>query len=110
MTPETFLHDLIKISKYRAKDKNKEHSINDTDIMIIYNKQNGKCAITGTPLTFIVGQNKVPTNMSLDRINSEIGYTVDNTQIVCYIVNIMKNKMSIDDLKFWCSIILNPEK
>jgi len=68
----------------------------------IYLKQNGLCAITKEKLTNIAGKGKVKTNISIDRIDSNIPYTLDNIQLVCYIVNIMKNIFTEAELKEWC--------
>ena len=62
-----------------------------------YIKQNKKCALSGMPISF---QNDHPSGQkyigrsctaSIDRIDSNKGYTVDNIQLVHKDVNIMKN-------------------
>ena len=56
-------------------------------------------------MTWEVLNGKVPTNLSLDRIDSSQGYTEDNVQLVCRIVNIMKNDLSVDEFVGWCKLI-----
>lgn len=73
----------------------------------LYNKQNGKCAISGEILTFTQGTGRCPTNISIDRIDSKIGYDPYNIQLVCHKVNIMKAELSTENLKDWCRKILN---
>lgn len=46
------------------------------------------------------------TNVSIDRIDSSIGYKEDNIQLVCHIVNLMKHDLSIEELKTWCKRII----
>lgn len=72
----------------------------------LYYRQAGQCAITGLPMTMTLGHGKVPTNASIDRINPSRGYEKSNVQLVCFIVNIMKYNMSMEDLVFWCEAII----
>lgn len=77
-------------------------------MMKMLENQNYKCAISNQPLTFIkvYGAGRVNTNASIDQIRAGEGYTEDNVQIVCDIVNRMKIDMDMEELKFWCSEIL----
>lgn len=77
-------------------------------MMEILEKQNFKCAISNQPLTFVKihGAGRVSTNASIDQIRAGEGYTEDNVQIVCDIVNRMKIDMDMEELKFWCNEIL----
>ena len=74
----------------------------------LLDKQNGLCAISGVPLTFIKipGQGRVNTNASVDQIIAGGGYAEDNVQLVCDVVNRMKIDMTEKELKFWCRAIL----
>lgn len=71
-------------------------------------KQEGICAISGQTLTFIKkpGSGVVYTNASIDQIEAGGGYTEDNVQLVCHIVNLMKSTMSEEELTFWCRAIV----
>jgi len=75
-------------------------------LMDKFNQQGGKCAISGIEMTHIAGKGKVKTNVSIDRIESSLGYEPDNIQLVCYIVNIIKNDFSKEDLIYWCKKII----
>lgn len=72
----------------------------------IWKRQGGCCALTGIEMTFIKGKGRVPTNCSLDRIDSRKPYTRDNLHLVCYQVNCMKGELGMKQLKFWCNAIL----
>ena len=72
------------------------------DIKSLWEKQNGKCAITGvkmilppTTAHFNIG----PKCASIDRINNDDCYTPDNIQLVCYSVNLARNVFSIEEIK-----------
>jgi len=58
-------------------------------------------------MTNIIGNGKVSTNLSIDRIDCNVGYTVDNIQLVCNSVNTMRNNLSIKDFITFCQNIIN---
>lgn len=59
----------------------------------LYEKQKGLCALSGIKMTWDILSGKVPTNVSIDRISSYEGYSTDNVQLVCTIVNLMKHNL-----------------
>ena len=67
-----------------------------------WDEQNGLCALSGTPMTYISGQGLVDTNVSIDRIDSNKPYEKDNIQLICHRLNTMKSNLS--DVLFvdWC--------
>lgn len=80
-------------------------------LMSLWDKQNGRCAITALKMTFIFGKGRTNTNVSVDRIIPELGYVKGNIQLVCMIVNQMKSNLTMDELIFYCeSILLNSIK
>lgn len=60
------------------------------DLFEIYAKQSGRCALTGFELTYLRGKGRVQTNVSLDRLDNELGYTKENVQLTCLKANEMK--------------------
>jgi hypothetical protein len=97
-----FIKRLISGKKSATKEKRCFDKDFDADFLYnLYLKQNGLCAITKEKMTNIAGKGKVATNISIDRIDNSISYTRNNVQLVCYIVNIMKNSFTIDELKDW---------
>jgi hypothetical protein len=76
----------------------------------LWNKQEGKCAISGVEMSY--QRNKRQHNMnncSVDRIDSSGNYTIDNIQLVCWIVNRMKGENTTEDLIQWCNHIINKQ-
>lgn len=69
------------------KRKNFECSISVEYVKSIWQKQEGRCAYTKLPLTADANQ---LTTMSLDRIDSDVGYVEGNVQLVCISINRMK--------------------
>lgn len=92
--------------------KKERSAISKEYILELLEKQNGKCAISGIEMTFIKipGHPKVHTNLSIDRIDSSKGYEVGNVHLVCAIVNIMKNTLSLEELKWWCTKICSVQE
>jgi hypothetical protein len=69
------------------KRKQFECSISVEYVKSIWQKQEGRCAYTKLPLTADANQ---LTTMSLDRIDSDVGYVEGNVQLVCVSINRMK--------------------
>lgn len=63
------------------------------DIKELIAKQNNKCVYTGYDLEWSHNNNY---KASIDRIDSSKGYTRDNIQLVCFIVNQAKSDLSDD--------------
>lgn len=96
---------------YGAKDratKNKiEFNISIEDLLSLWNSQNGLCAISNVPMTFCLDNGRTFTNVSIDRINPNLGYIKENIQLVCMAVNQMKSDMSLEELYMFCEAIIN---
>jgi hypothetical protein len=93
--------------RQRARKSGIKCNINAEFLKVLLERQGGLCAISGIPLSFIKGQGHIPTNASVDRIDSAEGYTKDNVQLVAHQVNTMKSNLSIDQLMDWCKLVLN---
>lgn len=98
-SPRHFMNGL---THKKIKDRNLTVDFLDS----LYKKQNGKCAISGRDMTYITGQGRVPTNISIDRIDSSKGYEEENCQLTCLQVNLMKQNLHESDLVFWCEDIV----
>lgn len=100
-----------KYIKHLIQKPNRKH-LKLEEVLDLYNRQGGKCALSGVELTFVKIPNheKVHTNLSIDRIDSSKGYDIDNIQLVAAIVNIMKSTLSVKELIQWCSLIIDNSK
>ena len=97
---------------YRAlKQRNKKFNIEldfDADYLIeLFYSQKSLCAISGLPMTYIVNQGKISTNVSVDRIDSNKGYSKENIQLVQSIVNIMKTDLDQTEFIQLCKNIID---
>lgn len=57
-------------------------------------------------MTYKAGFGRVNTNISIDRIDSSVGYVRGNVQFVCDVVNRMKQDLPEVELRVWCARIL----
>lgn len=84
----------LKSAKHTSKQKGYECNLDLPFLKSLFEKQTGRCAYTGVKLEIGATVNDKPYSLwaaSLDRINSERGYTKDNVEFVCLFVNLGKN-------------------
>jgi hypothetical protein len=91
-----------------SSKRKKEYNIDIQYLLDLYENQKGLCNISGTEMTYNHGSNS--TNISIDRIDSNLGYIKGNVQLVCYVVNIMKNNFQINEFIMFCEKIVNYNK
>ena len=65
------------------------------------------CPKLGILMTYKGGENKVKTNISIDRINSEKDYEKNNVQFVSHIYNIMKQHYTDKEVDEICLLRIN---
>lgn len=94
-------HDI----KRRAQKKNLEFSLTKEWIR----QRLEKCAVTGLELVLDrTGENKThPFAPSVDRIDSDRGYTPDNCQVVCWMYNAAKNRHTHEDVLRFAEALLS---
>ena len=89
----------------RAKKKKQEFNISIDFAWELFIKQNRQCNLTQEPLIFakqyITNFCKLQT-ASLDRIDSNKGYTEDNVQWVHKTINLMKRDLTQEQFINWC--------
>lgn len=74
----------------------------------LFLQQNKKCALSGIDIQFAKKTGKdwyKNTTASLDRINSKLGYNLNNVQWVHKHVNFMKLQTPNDEFIKWCYLI-----
>lgn len=103
-----FIKKIYNSMRYRSKKYSQDIDFDIQYLIDLYNFQNGKCAISGIEMTFLIGEYiKIPTNISIDRIDSSKGYIKDNIHLVCTIINTMKNNLTLDDFKMYITLTYN---
>lgn len=111
-TLEGKLISLITQSRYRAKQSKLEHTIDTNFIRELFFKQKGLCALSGLKMAIrgTYGSNEYWHSISIDRIDSNNGYTKDNVQLLCTGVNKIKGKMSDQQFVAFCQSVLENNK
>lgn len=95
------------LSYLRAKAIKRRGSCIPIDMLeAIWAEQQGKCAVTGWPMTMELSKGVVKTNASIDRIDSSLGYTSGNIQLVCRCVNIAKSDLTTAEFLNMCNAVM----
>jgi len=69
------------------------------DIVNCWNAQANICAYSGRLMTLVAGQ---LNTVSIERIDSAVGYTPENTILVCQAINRMKSDFEFEDFYTLC--------
>lgn len=77
-------------AKERAKKRNSDFCLTREEIKALFLRANGKCELTGIHFNYDekFGGRRSPFAPSLDRINSKLGYQLDNCRLVCVAMNL----------------------
>ena len=86
-------------AKKSALKRNQEFSLTINDIVLCWEKQDSFCAYSGRKMTLESG---ALNTVSIERIDSRVGYTPDNTVLVCQAINRMKSDFAFDDFFDMC--------
>lgn len=97
------LKHILRDAKSHARKRNMEFDLLLSDLEFILSAQRNKCALSG--LEF--GKDNLP---SLDRIDSKLGYTKENVQLVHIKVNIMKSNFDQYEFIELCGFITTYSK
>lgn len=99
------LEYILKRTKSSAKSRGLLFDLDIQYLLYLHEKQSGKCALSGMLMEPSTYYNL--KTISLDRIDSSRGYLKDNVQLLCWIVNQMKNDLLTSDFIDWCTLISN---
>lgn len=91
-------------AKHGADIRNLKFEITIEQAWELYERQEGRCALSGVPINLSRNHGKKIT-ASLDRIDSSRGYVLDNIQWLHKDVNRLKMDMPDETLIEWCSKI-----
>lgn len=94
---------LLSCRKNALKRQN-EFSITREDLIEMWEKQSGLCCYTGIEMTT---RPLFFNSVSVERVNNSIGYTKENTILVCRVINSMKSSMSGKEFFYFCNSVVN---
>lgn len=94
------LMTLLLSAQNRSKKKGMPFDLDIEWLLSLYEKQNGRCILTGIEFDISTVPNKIrayhPLSPSLDRIDPKGSYTKNNTRLVCTHINIALNSFGED--------------
>lgn len=93
----------------REKLKDMEFNITPKFIDDLLSK-NHYCALSGIDLSFDISKQMNDQNLSIDRIDSSKGYTMDNVQLVDKKINMMKGTLSNEEFIDLCKKVAEHNK
>jgi len=91
-----------------ARTRNLVFNVSIEDVWNLFLKQNRKCALSGLELCFAKYDRAIKGSQqtaSLDRIDSNIGYVIDNLQWIHKKLNVMKMSLPNQEFIDWCHLI-----
>lgn len=99
-TPSDVIYEtLYRIRKKLGRTNRRKElscSLTQESLINLYNKQHGLCAVTGIQMTT---KSYDPLCMSLDRIDSNKPYHIDNVMFTCRWVNLGRGVCSVEEFK-----------
>ena len=108
-----FIGKIYKILENKCKKQDIKLELSKDDIVNLYNKQGGKCALSNEMLTYYSGSkltdNNYETrfNISIDLINPKENYTLNNIQLIGNTIYKMKGSLTNDEFIHLTNIISN---
>lgn len=105
---EKIIHRFFTSKKYSAAKQKHIWNITKEFLWYLYTNQNKKCALSGIDIYFPQTPKDYNTgnyNLSIDRIDSNLGYTEDNVQLVHKDINLMKLDLSMKDFLYFAKLI-----
>jgi len=85
-----------------ARKRQNEFSLTASDLVDMWNAQGGICCYSGLQMEL---QPNSLFSVSVERVDNSIGYTVENTVLVCKAVNSMKSSMTGEQFLMFCRAV-----
>lgn len=89
--PRFLFRDICAKAKARADKRGQTFNLTPEFLIGLYERQRQVCAVTGIRLLLPRtrgDRHRNPFSISLDRIDSRLGYTTENVRLVCLITNL----------------------
>lgn len=99
-TFDGYMSKLLSLATKDAKKNGLEFNITKEELINIYNRQDGFCAVSNLKMTLNNkhGKGKSFRNVAINRIDQSKGYIKDNVRLVCDIYCLMKLRFTQDEL------------
>jgi hypothetical protein len=91
------VYEMYHGAKSRAKRDNKQFDLTLGFLEDLWNKTNGCCSVSGRKFVWGPSKDRISKDApTIDRIDSNKGYTKDNVRLITYHLNIAINKYGLD--------------
>jgi hypothetical protein len=97
--------DAYRNARRRAEKKNVRFTLSLADLESKWEEQDGKCFYTGVALA--PWSSSSDSGVTIERLDSNAGYTYHNTVLASRFVNNAKARGTYENLLDWCEIILS---
>jgi hypothetical protein len=98
------INTFLRSCKNSSQKRNQKFELTREMLITAWETQMGICAYTGIKMTTLPN---TPYSVSVERINSSIGYTEDNTILVCNVINKMKTNLDPELFFEMCAATVN---
>lgn len=92
---------LARCCRKNSKQRKKDYTLTPEYLKALWKEQKGKCALSGVVMQLPHHKEdwtKTPTRVSVDRIDSSIGYVLGNIQLITCMANYCKHTWSNNDV------------
>lgn len=93
-------------ARHRAVNHNIPFNLTYDYVAELWDKQNGICALSGIPMTYNLREGRTPTNVSIDKVDRNLGYIQGNIQLVCMACNQIKSDLTDLEMYNFCKRIV----
>jgi hypothetical protein len=100
---EAYMKHKASTLKSAAKKKGLPFDLSWEYLVALYNFQNGLCFYTDEPFQMVRGRGHSKQSLSVDKISPELGYTRENVVLCTYKANVVKNDLTLDEIRRWLS-------
>lgn len=105
--------DTVLLGPFKKLIKRARHSghtcdLTVSDLLTLWKKQNGRCFYTGVKLSLISYAQRSKDDAfgaSLDRVDSNLGYTLSNVVLCSWTINLLKNTLSADEVHVFIAAV-----
>tara|TARA_Y100000401_G_C8316151_1_gene222559 strand:+ start:829 stop:1284 length:456 start_codon:yes stop_codon:yes gene_type:complete len=96
-----FMKNLLIQLRYSREKQGHTFTLIPEDLYELWDEQEGRCALSGIPMTFNKSDGGEDTNVSIDRIKPKGLYVRKNIQLVAKKVNLLKHTLEENELIDW---------
>lgn len=104
---DRFLSRLLSGCKTRTLKNNIPFDLTKEQLIELFEKQNGKCALSNLEMQTVIKAGKNPFNVSIDRIKPGRAYSLSNIRLVCNSINTMRSNLSDEEFLSFCKAVVD---